>query len=259
MRVVPTTSGISMEWLAALGGGAFVLVSLAVGTRLLLLARRTRQLPEFAMGGALLLMGGIGYPAIAIARGGEALDPGLRCAIAGFAMLCQAVGIAGLAAFTAQVFRAEQAAARFAAWAIAALALGTVVAEGMLNGFQGAVGNIGLPMRGNEAMAGIVLGWCMTESFAYYAKLKRRVGLGLATPVVANRIKLWTIGAGFAMLLNVTSQIAAWNGIDVATSTLGAILIGSLGPVAAGTIWLAFFPPAAYLRRIEGAAESAHG
>lgn len=248
-----------MEWLAASGGGAFILVSLAVGIRLLLLARRTRQFPEFAMGGALLLMGGIGYPAIAIARGGEGLDPGLRCALAGVSMACQALGMIGLSAFTARVFRAGQPAGRLAAWTLGTLAVGSVVADGMFSGFQAAVENAGAPIRTNEALAGVVLGWCTVEAFLYHAKLQRRVGLGLASPVVANRIRLWGISSGVAMLLNVISQVAAWNGIDVATSTLGASLIGVLGPISAGSTWLAFFPPAAYLRRIESAQESSHG
>jgi len=248
-----------MEWLAALGGGAFVLVSLVVGIRLLLLARRTRQLPEFVMGGALLVMGGIGYPATAIARGGEALDPTVRGAIAGFALVCQAVGIAGLATFTARVFRADQRIATLGAWTLGLLALATVVTDGALSGFHGAVQNVGLPMRGNEALAGLVLGWCTVESFLYHSKLKRRVKLGLASPVVANRIRLWGIGSLFAMLLNWISQVAAWNGIDVATSALGAGLVGALGPIAAGSVWLAFFPPASYVRRIERAAEATNG
>ena len=246
-----------MEWLAASGGGAFVLVSLAVGVRLLLLARRTRQFPELAIGGALVLMGGIGYPATAISRGAEGLDPGTRAAIAGFAMSCQAIGITGLAAFTARVFRAGQPLARAGAWTLAALALGSVVADGVLSGYQDAVANVGAPMRANEALAGVVLGWATVESFLYYAKLKRRVALGLGSPVVANRIRLWGVASGVAMLLNVTSQLAAWHGIDIATSTFGAALIGALGPIAAGTMWLAFFPPASYVRRVEAAAEAA--
>lgn len=248
-----------MEWLAALGGGAFVVVSLVVGGRLLLLARRTRQFPELAMGGALFLMGGIGYPAIAIARGAEGLDPGVRSAIAGLSLVCQAIGIAGLGTFTARVFRADQPIATWAAWALGLLALGTVVAAGVGSGFQGAVENTGAAMRGNEALAGIVLGWCTFESFLYHSKLKRRVKLGLASAVVANRIRLWGIGSAFAMLLNWISQLAAWNGIDVATSALGAGLIGVLGPIAAGSVWLAFFPPASYVRRIERAAEATNG
>jgi hypothetical protein len=248
-----------MEWLAASGGGAFVLVSLLVGTRLILLARRTGEFPEFAIGGALVLMGGIGYPATAIARGAEGLDPAVRGAIAGFAMTCQAVGITGLAAFTWRVFRADQAAAKLAVGVLGALAAGTVLADWLGSGFASAVHNTGLPMRGNEALAGTVLGWCTIESLAYFSKLQRRVALGLASPVVADRMRLWGIASGVAMLLNIISQVAAWNGVDIATSAFGSAVIGILGPIAAGAMWLAFFPPPWYLRRLEPSAEKQHG
>ena len=56
---------MSMELLGAIGGVSFILASLVIGLRLLLLARRTRELPEFVIGLALFLMGGLGYPLLA--------------------------------------------------------------------------------------------------------------------------------------------------------------------------------------------------
>ena len=47
-----------MTILAALGGLSFLLVSIVGGARLLLLARRTRKLPEFVLGMGLFLLGG---------------------------------------------------------------------------------------------------------------------------------------------------------------------------------------------------------
>ena len=57
-----------MQLLAQLGGGAFTLVCLLIGLRLLLLAARTRHLPELLIGAGLFLMAGIGYPLSSIAR-----------------------------------------------------------------------------------------------------------------------------------------------------------------------------------------------
>ena len=70
-----------MQLLAALGGGAFVLVSLVLSTRLLLLASRTRQLPELLVGLVLLLLGGVGYP---LSTAGRFLDPSSALAFALF-------------------------------------------------------------------------------------------------------------------------------------------------------------------------------
>ena len=62
------TEGQVAEILGVIGFGSFLAVSLAVGTRLLLLARRTRRLPELAMGLNFLLAGFIGY-ALLVAAG----------------------------------------------------------------------------------------------------------------------------------------------------------------------------------------------
>ena len=50
-----------MELFALVGLSAYCLVSLVVGIRLLLLARRTRELPELLIGLAFLTGGAIGY------------------------------------------------------------------------------------------------------------------------------------------------------------------------------------------------------
>ncbi|MBW2400540.1 MAG: hypothetical protein JRG80_14860, partial [Deltaproteobacteria bacterium] len=67
-----------MEWLGAIGGGSFILASLVIGVRVLMLARRTRELPEIAMGLGLVLMGGLSYPINVAARMSVDLSPDLR-------------------------------------------------------------------------------------------------------------------------------------------------------------------------------------
>jgi hypothetical protein len=48
----------------------------------------------------------------------------------------------------------------------------------------------------------------------------------------------------------VAATIGALRGIDFAATTLGAAVIAPLGLIAAGSIFLAFLPPQAYLRRV---------
>jgi hypothetical protein len=52
------------------------LTSLVVGARLLLLARRTRRLPELALGIGLFLLGGVDYLLNLAARSEDAESPG---------------------------------------------------------------------------------------------------------------------------------------------------------------------------------------
>lgn len=59
-----------MTLLLAAGALAMITVDAVVGVRLLRLARRTRKVPEAALGTAFLLLGAIGYPLTTLARRG---------------------------------------------------------------------------------------------------------------------------------------------------------------------------------------------
>ena len=85
--------------------------------------------------------------------------------------------------------------------------------------------------------------------------LNRRVKIGLADPVVANRVRLWGNAMIIATLLSfgtIGGQVA---GINVMGSMAGLALVGCLGSIAAGAIYLAFLPPRAYTRWITATAE----
>jgi hypothetical protein len=240
-----------LQILAAAGGGAFVLVSLAVGLRMLLLARRTRELPELVMGAALFLMGGVGYPAGAVAKSPAGLAEGVRGAAIAVQLLCMGVGIAGIGVFNWRVFRPSHPAARRAAAVLGVAAAASVVWQGIQPGFvAGALANEGLALRLSEFLAGCALVWAATESWLYWAKLRRRMALGMADPVVTDRIRLWGIGTTAAWLINVVAQVLAWNGVDMAAVPWGGAVIGPVGLVAAGAMALAFFPPEGYRRRV---------
>jgi hypothetical protein len=167
-----------MELLAGIGGGAFVLVSLVIGVRVLWLARRTRGLPEFAMGLGLILMGGLGYPVLA--QFGSFLPDGERV------------------------------------WLL--------------------YGQIGV----------VVFLWSGIESLRYFARLRKRLKIGLADASVADRFRLWGVGALCAGSVTTIVQILQALGIDTNGTPAGAAVIAPLGLVASVTLWLAFLPPARY-------------
>ena len=87
--------------------------------------------------------------------------------------------------------------------------------------------------------------------------LRRRIPLGLADPIVANRVLLWAIASGVVVL-----QYAYSIGVVYVTPP-GEHAIGNpgiisgLGLVAGVLILLAFFPPRAYHRWISARAERA--
>jgi hypothetical protein len=59
---------------------------------------------------------------------------------------------------------------------------------------------------------------------------------------------LWAIAISFGSVSYTTSFVLSFAGIDLASSALGAAIVGTLGLGSAAASLLAFLPPAAYLR-----------
>jgi hypothetical protein len=246
-----------MQLLAAVGGLSFVAASFVVGLRLLFLARRTRELPEFAVGLGLLLMGGFGYPLTAIARTATVLSEDVRIAIFVFALFLTWIGTILLALFNVRVFRPNEGWATALMVALALWLVATFILESISPGLRAATfRNEGLGLRLFMGAIAIPLAWGTYESLRYWELLRKRVRLGLADPLVADRMRLWSIAELSACVINVSTTVAALFGIDFAVATLGAFVIAPLGLLAAASMWLAFLPPAAYLRRVSRAAAS---
>lgn len=239
-----------METLAALGGGAFVLVSLALGLRLMLLARRTGQLPEFAAGCALFLQGGVGYLATSLARGAPELGVLPRVSLAAVGMACMVLGTSGIAVLNWKVFRAD---CPWTPRAVALVGLALVACfswQGLARGFVAAADYRGAGLHGIEIVTGAVLAWASFESIAYALKLRKRLRLGLADPLVADRVRLWAYAMVSAELLNHLSIAAVAMDGDLVTWRYGGAVVFVLGLAAAFSMWLAFLPPRAYRRYI---------
>jgi hypothetical protein len=235
-----------MKAVAAIGGGAFVLVSLVVSVRLLLLARRTRGLPELLIGLGLLLMGGVGYPLSTTAR---LLDEPLWAKAVLFAVhaVLSLVGQSCVALFNWRVFSPSES------WA-KALCVGLVASLSALLLWQTATPGWGELARSNAGpwswlplYSLSVLGWAGLASLDYSRKLARRLQLGLADAVTADRVRLWATAMLAAFATSAISLLLRALGVQM-TATLTGLVVGPLGIVSAGAMWLAFMPPRPYLR-----------
>src|SRR5262249_55675033 len=91
--------------LAAIGIGVFVLASLFVGFRLLLLWLRTRDLPELCAGLALILLGPVGFSLSLVSIELSPTQPGVARTCMGIGMVAGAAGSSVVAFFTQTVFR----------------------------------------------------------------------------------------------------------------------------------------------------------
>lgn len=228
---------------------SFVLASLVVGTRLLRLAARTRELPEFAIGLNFVVGGGFGYTLLVVAESLLLLPDSLTGpgSFAGITAVC--VGAAFMVVFTHRVFRpgspiSGAALALLVGW----LALGiwgswelhVARAEAGLGLWLGRWGpNLGL----SAAYA-----WSTAEALRYAERLRRQARIGFGDPLVANRLRLWGVASGAIAVVSFLHLVAQMAGHYALPPSLVGVA-ASLLLVTAVAQWLAFFPPAAYLRR----------
>ena len=95
--------------------------------------------------------------------------------------------------------------------------------------------------------------WSAFEAFRYRGLLRRRIPLGLADPLVADRFGLWGWTSVFAAGASAPATWAVLSGTDPHTTT-NHLVITVCGLVCSGTLLLAFLPPAWYARGVRGSA-----
>jgi hypothetical protein len=245
-----------MKLLGLLGVVAFSLACAVVGVRLLRVAARTRQAPELSMGAALVSSGAIGFPLL-IASQVIALQSGSSLTthlLSAFGSVFTFLGYIGLIIGTWRIYRPA------AQWPRAVLAIGSlIIASACATIFATRDATPG-GIREIALWTGVAVGistfaWSACESCALYGQMQKRARIGLVEPAVVNRVLLWGIGSlaafamsGYGLLTRVALGPVQGDGARLVSSALGMI--------AAIAIWLAFFPPAAYRRRIARPATS---
>jgi len=235
-----------MAFLAALGGLSFLLICILGGGRLLLLARRTRKLPEFVLGMGMLLLGGVATPLAALARMPTDLPLDVRVAFLVAHFTIMVIGMAGFSAFTRQVFRPNEAWSRILSWALPGMMVLGMFLTHTTHGFAGALDTMGRGELLQQLGAMATLGWAAWESLRYSRILKRRLALGLVDPVVFDRVRLWGIAMGLALVLSSVTICAQLMGFNFLGSAVGAAFTGFGGFIAGSALYLAFLPPEPY-------------
>jgi hypothetical protein len=236
---------------------AYLGAMVTLGVRLVALARRTKQVPEALLAAHFLLSCTLGY----ILQGSGhalAMEPGasrpLVATILATGHAASVLGVGSVVVFNYLVFRRGTLLGRTL----------VVIGIGMLvTGYAG-YGASGGFWHGRPSgfwfwllYAGFtaVSVWTLVEPLLYYVALRKRLRLGLADPLVVDRLLLWGIGslARFAMLavgaysmLHLTGDVSELAAI--AAPTLFAS--GIAGLIVAICYGLAFFPPRAYRQAV---------
>jgi hypothetical protein len=175
-------------------------------------------------------------------------------------MLCTQTGIALIYAFTWQVFRPAETWGKAVVATGAALMLTSLLLATWL--LAHAPAEASSPVVTRNAMLIGMLGYCgcflwsSIEGLVHHRNARKRMALGLADAVVANRFLLWAIFGLTASGVNAASVAGTLLGVDPSRSPLVLIPLGFLGFAASVAMYLAFLPPAAYLAFVRRRAAS---
>lgn len=242
-----------MEFFGLVCVSAYCGVAFLVALHLLRLAVRTGQLPELLIGLSLLVGGGIGYPGTVAARVLANASPDLASRLAVGGMLGLAVSAWTMLLCWNVIYHRGQRWSRNTVIATTALLfvflverLATIDAAGMATSSTGYVGWL---------LVAMIPYLCNTVSgLRYHDRMTRRVRLGLADPVVANRILLWSATSLIVVAQYAYSLCGLLLGPGFAA--MSTAVIGSLGLSIALLLALAFFPPQPFSRWVQARAGS---
>lgn len=223
-----------------------VAVDAVVGVRLLLLAQRTRELPEAALGAAFVLLGAIGYPLSTAARRGLLPTDEANATLMAVGFAAQNLACFAIYWMTARTFRAG---VRWAQGLVVAAGLAFVmsyVGHALETGFVG-------DTTGGAYYLGLVtrtgaFAWVCFESLRQYGLARRRLALGLVDPLIVNRFLLFGLGTGGVFAAFAIFLAAKLMDAPVAESGWVLAATGMAGLFAAVPTWLAFLPPPFYRR-----------
>jgi len=240
---------------------AFIAGSALVSVRLLLLARRTRQEPELLLGAAIGCTAVLGYGVLIanlVLRGTTppAEAPALTVFLSGAGRTLHDFGVSLFLLFVLRVFRRDAGWAKALVAGMLALLWGGLVVGALNGAFRYELEAVGRPAWWCEyAVIWTYSIWSMVESYRYWGVMRRRVAIGLAEPLVANRFFLWGTGSLFTALATWTASIPyAYVGempaaLEITPMIRVLTAIAGIGSVSCSLF--AFLPPAWYRRLIE--------
>lgn len=227
-------------------------VSLGVGIPVLVRSWRHRD-GRLALLGAAVTIDGLEWLAWALYLFTPAQDTPLGEGLAIGCRVGVALSVLCMIAFTRVAFRPGGGAARVFGWILVCALIAGISGSGLAGDWSGARNDLAWVWLEQIAIT-LGYGWAALEPARYHLLMRRRVKLGLAEPMVANRFLLWSLYAGLFCLAQLiwNSSLAFYGG----SSALDA-LNGSFTVCAEMALLLAVFPPAWYARRVRAAAAPA--
>lgn len=253
-----------LETLSGLVTFGLMALSFVIGVRLVRMGRRGGG-PEmwlglyfliyscFATSASVTLYLGWSAPEVAFSDGTTRILNAVFYTLSTIGMTC-------LLVFTQRTFRAGSTGGRVLVWSNCAVLVGAMVGVGVTEGFEVRVLNG--PWYWIHYLARLTpFVWVAIESFRYGALLRRRVAIGLADPLVADRFRLWGLWASVLAVMSLTDPLSRfwyWHLTGSTTQWVSEIgrpiidvvvpLSSAFGIAAVMLLFLTFFPTPAYRR-----------
>lgn len=222
---------------------------LCVAVRMLLRSLKTHAEPERLLGVSFLLWG-LSYPLYDFPYV-LGVDEIVLAPFANASRISWQVGTATMALFVKQTFRKSD---RRATWIVVAVA-----ALLALGGFGSVwVGDYGgdFPLSNpwwwlERAGSVIPMIWISMEASVYYLKLRQHRWLGEGDALLCNRMRLWCL-VGVCWVLVECVTTAQYVIFELTTRWLASLsfALAALELAGVAMIWLVFYPPEIYRRRI---------
>ena len=218
--------------------------------------RLLRRSGEERLVGLFFLASGIGFGARVAAVGDTGTSPVLN----GLGHLGLSLACIALYRFTRSVFRPGARAGRIAEQTGIVASVVTLVAV-LATG--GVTNEQSLSVLAANAVRMSSYAWSFGEALRYWSMMQKRVGLGLADPIVSNRFGLWSIWmGGLTLMLGIVLVLRLLGLIFGLQPSMMSILLPQVLPllrlllasvalVTGTAVWLTFFPPRFYARRLQ--------
>jgi len=230
--------------------------ALVLGIRLLILASRTRGVPELAMGASFIVGGFFGFLFLLVGNpaAGLAMAAPVSELLFRLGMSLIGVGVCFTYVFVWQTFRPDSSLVRtlsLTAMVCILASFWAVWSHPIEAALVDPVHLFGEAVR----MGGLL--WGCIEALRYYAAMRRRLALRLADPVVTNRFLLWGIAMGAGVVTSLTGLFMTVSG-RVDPDAWPYLILGIFATISPIAQWFAFFPPRGYCEWIESSAAEAN-
>lgn len=239
---------VPMAWASQLGVLLFLIASAVAGVRLLWRGRGAGRIHERLLGVTCFFGGPLGYVPLILVVSGATPDTWTRT-LRSFGHANLELSAIALYAFTCRVFRPQARAASLAAGTASLALVVTWLGLVFVDRLEHRVLSGSIWYWCDFVLRGAAYAWAAIESLRHHAAARRRLALGLVEPIVVDRFRLWGIAmtAISAMFVNAAIMATVFDG---SPTPLWYLVDGACAVIAAGAIWVTFFPPRRYLARL---------